>query len=265
MALAKKRTPFSKMRARRDYRRDGASLPKRALFHARRLYHRGDLYGALRTVALMAGSAGGALAIFHPRPDVKDAGREVAAMSAGAAASAEVARAMTRSKYAPERATMGAIKSVKSTEDANLLRRLERSLVLAYDRDPKYVTRHLDGTTESVAQHFRSVRGLRLAPDAEYRVSLHEDEEHAELIKGLLQYMVGKLPRREEREAILEKHFPGEELKPIKIEDLEMPRGLDARVPRALLDASPRDEKEALALALMGASVARAREKKFAP
>jgi hypothetical protein len=257
---------ISKLRKRRFEKylhRDRGTPLERGWEQTKLFFKRGNFYSTIRTMGVIGASAGSTLAVTHPKPQYREAGLQIAAASGAVVTAAEVARFRTRQKYRADISNLRNIERIRESENPERMRLLDRELVRLYSRIPDHVEKNLGGTPESAADHFRSLRGLRISPDSEYRLHM-EDPQYRELVKPVFQYMVTRLPNNPTPKALLEKHFPKEKLNPIsEAGSLALPRGLETLVPPRLLESRPQNEREAMGVALLAASVARAREKGF--
>lgn len=224
---------------------------------------RGELWQRLEEVALVAGGIGGGVAAASDRPAVKQTGAAVALFAVPAVTLARRRYDAARVAYRARPENPENMKRMARVTDADWLRALDHRFVEGYSIDPKWMERKLGMTTVGAAQQFASMRVMRkrpatlaIRPQAEgYIITRHESKPFINLARPLLQLMAGRLPASVDTQAVLDYHYPGENLKPMMPQ--QVPAAVKGRTLRRILSETPQAAEEAVSLALLGAAVAR--------
>jgi hypothetical protein len=233
---------------------------------AKEQWERGNFFKAVHGVSVFATGVGTGM-LLHPK--TSSVGQYLTGISAGVAVASGVAYHKKRIAFRDSPRNPKNIDRVFKTENKDWLRQMDYEFVRRYYIDPRGTERSLLSTTAGTAEKFISNRGLRKAPNALYRIEAHEHKSFSSLVKPLLQYKIGQLQPDVNGQEALDHHFPpklnpkqGEKerlpLKPIT-DKSKLPPEIIQHIPRRLLTAHPETTREAVALAVLAASIAKSK------
>jgi len=243
--------------------REGGTLFQRARLRTLDYLRRGELWQRLEEAALVVGGVGGGIAAASDRPAVKQAGAAVALFAVPAVTLARRRHDAARVAYRALPDNPENVKRMAKVTDPDWLRALDHRFVDGYSIDPRWMERKLGMTTVGTAQRFASMRVMRkrpftltMQPQTEgYIIARHESTPFAGLVRPLLQFMTSQLPASVDAKAILDYHYPKENLKPMTLQ--QVPAAVKGRTLKRILSESPQTPEEAVSLALLGAAVAK--------
>ncbi len=253
------RAPGSKRRKTRAPK-DRGTAAQILLDRAKRAWAQGKFHEALKTASSVLFGVGAGVAATN-RPGLSTTGAVMAAVSAPLAGWADTAAKRRRRAFRGSSRDLEALNVVQKSENAEFLRRLDHEFVRRYAIDPAGVQKEFDVTPLGAARIFASSRRLRRAPDARYSTKQHESDTFYDLVRPILQVKVSQLPGAGDAREVLNHHFPKEDLRPKKPE--ELPEELANHIPAHLIETEPQNEEDAVALSLLAAAITRAKIKKF--
>ena len=232
----------------------------KGLEYARDFAERGEYWRALSWASAVGAGHAAGLA-WHPNKTVSAVAKAMTPILITTSVGSGVKYHFKRTSYRESQRNIENIKRVLKTENKEWLRELDHDFVRKYHTNPRRVEKQLDVGPVGAAFHFISNRGLRKSPNELYSIRKHESKQFSDLVKQILQFKVSQLPGGVDPIPILERHYPGEGLKPISRS--ELPRDVVDRIHSRLLNAEPGNEREAAGLAVLSAAVLRGRMKDF--
>ena len=242
---------------------DRGTRLQRAKLRTIDMWQRGEALQGIHRMTLYSSGLATAMAT-HPDPRVANAGAYLLSASVPVSIGTGVVSWRQRLKFRQSPWNSRNIDRVAKTENSEYLRRLDYAFVKRYAIDPERVEKELEVSPTGASHIFASARRLRRAPDAPYSIEKHENPEFAKFLEPLLRLKLKQMANGKNKKAIYQTHFQNSSKgSKVSISRSQLPSRYKELVPARLLNETPDNEAEAVALTLLAGSIARARERNF--